>query len=340
MVRRGLPAASVRWTWSGRLRDRARGVGVSSTSTTAALGAFDARSVSRASTREPRPRRPLPDPRRALGSGVRGSRAGAGRTRAPTTAGSSTSAARARPADPIAHVSLGLPEEAEREVARAARDGVKGLFIAPFVMTRKAPGHPDHDRVFRAAEEAGLPVGIHPAFEPFWALPGRFGRMTDSSLSFIINVTAADAVRHAFTSFFQFRRLRQVPAAQGRGAGVRRGVGSATGSSAMDAGLRLTARPERAPPREAEAPTSSASAGSPPTPTSARSPASSRWSARTASSGPRTSRTRPRAPLPRRAGGAGVDAARVGALEADERQRPRGLRAASALDHDPRQNAT
>ena len=105
---------------------------------------------------------------------------------------------------PIAHVSLGLPEEAAREVERAAREGVRGLFVAPFVMTRKPPGHPDHDRVFRLAEELGLPIGIHPTFEPFWAAPGRFGRMTDASLSFLINVTAPDAVRHAFTSLFQF----------------------------------------------------------------------------------------------------------------------------------------
>src|SRR5712691_2007341 len=84
---------------------------------------------------------------------------------------------------PIAHLSLGLPDEAEQELARAARDGVKGVFVAPFVMTRKAPGHPDHHRVFRLAEELGLPVAIHPGFEPFWAAPGRFGRMTDASLS-------------------------------------------------------------------------------------------------------------------------------------------------------------
>jgi len=105
---------------------------------------------------------------------------------------------------PIAHLSLGLPEAAEQELERAAKDGVKGVFIAPFVMTRKAPGHPDHHRVFRLAEALGLPVGIHPTFEPFWAAPGRFGRMTDASLGFIINVTAADAVRHAFTSLFQY----------------------------------------------------------------------------------------------------------------------------------------
>jgi len=112
---------------------------------------------------------------------------------------------------PIAHLSLGLPEEAERELARAAHDGVKGVFVAPFVMTRKAPGHPDHHRVFRLAEELGLPVAIHPGFEPFWAAPGRFGRMTDASLSFLINVTAPDGVRHAFTSMFQFGVFEKFP---------------------------------------------------------------------------------------------------------------------------------
>jgi predicted TIM-barrel fold metal-dependent hydrolase len=112
---------------------------------------------------------------------------------------------------PIAHVSLGLPAEAVREVERAAREGAKGLFVAPFVMTRKAPGHPDHDPVFRVAEEIGLPVGIHPTFEPFWAAPGRFGRMTSASLGFLINVTAADAVRHAFTSLFQYGVFDRFP---------------------------------------------------------------------------------------------------------------------------------
>ncbi len=112
---------------------------------------------------------------------------------------------------PIAHLSLGIPEEAERELERAARDGVKGIFIAPFVMTKKPPGHPDHDRVFRRAEEIGLPIGIHPGFEPFWAAPGRFGRMSDASLAFLINVTAPDAVRHAFTSLFQFGVFDKFP---------------------------------------------------------------------------------------------------------------------------------
>jgi len=131
------------------------------------------------------------------------------------------------------------------------------------------------------------------------------------------------------------RRLRQVPAAQGRGAGVRRGGGSATGSSAW---TRST--PHRSartcPSARSRAPTSSASAGSPPTPTSARSPASSPlvgedrffW----ASDFPHPDHA------PRYLGELEE---LVSMLPASARWKlmsdnvPRGLRAASALDHDP-----
>jgi predicted TIM-barrel fold metal-dependent hydrolase len=105
---------------------------------------------------------------------------------------------------PIAQLSLGDPEAAERELRRAAEDGVKGVWVPPFAWTRKPLGHFDHHRVFAAAQELGLPFGIHPSFEPKWAGPGRFGEMTSIRFTFFINVTAPDAVRHAFTSLFQF----------------------------------------------------------------------------------------------------------------------------------------
>ena len=105
---------------------------------------------------------------------------------------------------PVAQLSLGDPAAAERELRRAADDGVKGVWVPPFVMTRKPLGHPDHHRVFAAAQELGLPLGIHPCFEPKWCAPGRFGEYTSSKYSFFINVTAPDAVRHAFTSLFQY----------------------------------------------------------------------------------------------------------------------------------------
>jgi predicted TIM-barrel fold metal-dependent hydrolase len=105
---------------------------------------------------------------------------------------------------PIAQLSLGDPAAAETELRRAAKDGVKGVWAPPFTWTRKPFGHPDHHRVFAAAQDLGLPFGVHPTFEPKWAAPGRFGEITSIRFTFFLNVTAPDAVRHAFTSMFQF----------------------------------------------------------------------------------------------------------------------------------------
>ena len=115
---------------------------------------------------------------------------------------------------PIAQLSLGDPEAAAAELVRAAEDGVKGVWIPPFSHTRKPIGHPDHDPVFAAAAEVGLSLGIHPCFEPIWAAPGRYGRMTSGIYGFFINVTAGDAIRHAFTSLFQFGVFARHPELQ------------------------------------------------------------------------------------------------------------------------------
>ena len=112
---------------------------------------------------------------------------------------------------PVAQLSVGDPVAAEQELLRVARAGAVGVWVPPFTHTRKALGHPDHARVFAAAAETGLPLGIHPAFEPLWAAPGRFGAMTSARYAFFINVTAGDAVRHAFTSLFQFGVFAEHP---------------------------------------------------------------------------------------------------------------------------------
>ena len=112
---------------------------------------------------------------------------------------------------PIAQLSLGDPAAAETELRRAAADGVRGVWVPPFAMSRKAIGHPDHDRVFAAAEELGLPFGLHPSFEPLWAAPGRYKGMAGRESGFFINVTSADAVRHAFTSLFEFGVFDRFP---------------------------------------------------------------------------------------------------------------------------------
>ena len=105
---------------------------------------------------------------------------------------------------PIAHIPLGVPELAEQELRRAAADGVRGFFVPPFIWSRKAHGHPDHHRVFATAQDLGMPMGLHPSFEPHWAAPARFGRMTSADTAFYQNVILGDAIRAGFTSLFQY----------------------------------------------------------------------------------------------------------------------------------------
>lgn len=112
---------------------------------------------------------------------------------------------------PIAHLSLGDPEGAAAELERAVTSGARGAWVAPFTMTKKPHGHPDHDRVFAAAQDLGVPLAIHPTFEPKWAAPGRFDAQLLHGAHFFLNVTSADAVRHAFTTFFQFGVFDRFP---------------------------------------------------------------------------------------------------------------------------------
>ncbi|MEE3327670.1 MAG: amidohydrolase family protein [Myxococcota bacterium] len=112
---------------------------------------------------------------------------------------------------PVGQLSLGDPEAAEQELRRLADQGVPGVFVPPFQWTRKPLGDPAHDRVFAAAEECGLTLAIHPSLEPKWTAPGRFGEYTSGKYGFFLNVTSADAVRHAFTSLFQYGVFEKFP---------------------------------------------------------------------------------------------------------------------------------
>ena len=126
---------------------------------------------------------------------------------------------------PIAHLSLGDPAEAAAELERAVKAGCKGGWVAQFVMTRKPHAHPDHDVLFAKAQELDVPIGIHPSLEPTWAAPGRYDRKFMRGNYFFLNIVAADAIRHAFTSFFQYAHLRQIPEAA---------AGAARGGRGMD----------------------------------------------------------------------------------------------------------
>ena len=112
---------------------------------------------------------------------------------------------------PIAQLSLGDVVAAEKELRRAAAEGVKGVWVPPFANTRLPLGDPAHDAIFAACQELGLPLGIHPVFEPKWCAPGRFGEYTSAKFGFFHNVTAGDAVRHAFTSLFQYGVFGRFP---------------------------------------------------------------------------------------------------------------------------------
>jgi uncharacterized protein len=112
---------------------------------------------------------------------------------------------------PIAHLSLGDPSAAAQELERAVRDGCLGAWVAPFAITKKPHGHPDHDRLFAAAQDLDVPLGIHPTFEPRHAFSGRFDMQYIRKAQFYLNVLAPEGVRHAFTTLFQFGVFDRFP---------------------------------------------------------------------------------------------------------------------------------
>jgi predicted TIM-barrel fold metal-dependent hydrolase len=110
---------------------------------------------------------------------------------------------------PIAHLSLGDPQAAAQELERAVRDGCRGAFVVPFTLSRKAHGDPVHDPVYAMAQALDVPIAIHPSFEPFELRSRRF--IDGHRLSLLASVTAADGVRHAFTTLFDFATFERFP---------------------------------------------------------------------------------------------------------------------------------
>ena len=110
---------------------------------------------------------------------------------------------------PIAHLSLGDPEAAATELRRAVREGCRGAFVVPFTITRKAHGDPAHDPVFAAAQDLDVPIAIHPSFEPFALRSQRFENA--HRLPLLAAVTAAEGVRHAFTTLFDHAVFERFP---------------------------------------------------------------------------------------------------------------------------------
>ncbi len=125
---------------------------------------------------------------------------------------------------PTAHLSLGDPAAAARELERAVGEGARGAYVAPFTHDGRPLGHPDNDIVFAAAQALDVPFAIHPTFEPQWTKGTRMGAWENvRQLRLLTSVSASDGVRHQFTTLFdygvfdRFPRLRVVVLESGGG---------------------------------------------------------------------------------------------------------------------------
>ena len=105
---------------------------------------------------------------------------------------------------PTAHLSLTDPAAAARELERAVGEGAKGAFVAPFIHGAKPIGHSDYNGVFAACQDLDVPFAIHPTFQPGWCTPRRFAPEHGRDLRLFASVTAADGVRHQFTTLFDY----------------------------------------------------------------------------------------------------------------------------------------
>ena len=112
---------------------------------------------------------------------------------------------------PTAHLSLTDPPAAAAELERAVGEGAKGAYVAPFAPGGKPLGHSDHDPAFAAAQDLGVPFAIHPTFEPAWVHGQRFDARYARELRLLASVTAADGVRHQFTTLFDYGVFDRFP---------------------------------------------------------------------------------------------------------------------------------
>lgn len=123
---------------------------------------------------------------------------------------------------PIAHLSLGDPEAAARELERAIKDGCKGAFVAPFTISQRPHADSTHDRIFAIVQDAGIPFAIYPTIEPP-ALGVHHRYEGFSWAAWYYDLFAAQGVQHAFATFSQlgvfdrFPRLKVVVLESGAG---------------------------------------------------------------------------------------------------------------------------
>jgi uncharacterized protein len=118
----------------------------------------------------------------------------------------------------IAHLSLLDPRLAARELERAVNDGCRGATFLPWNWNRVPHGSAFYDPVWAAAERLGVPVTIHPGYEPPFANTlGRFAEhdstpgVGDAPAAFMSNMAARIGVQQCFTSFFAHGTFDRFP---------------------------------------------------------------------------------------------------------------------------------
>lgn len=116
---------------------------------------------------------------------------------------------------PIAHISLADVERATRELERAVTAGCVGAMVLPFTWTRKAHGHPYYDPFWAKAEELGVPIGLHPSFEPTsMSHHQRFDELLQSepiNFGFYFDVLVGQSMQQAFVSLFNYGVFERFP---------------------------------------------------------------------------------------------------------------------------------
>ncbi len=113
---------------------------------------------------------------------------------------------------PTAHLSLSDPVAAAKELERAVGEGARGGYVAPFTHDGRPLGHPSNDPVFAAAQDLGVPLALHPTFEPQWTKGTRMGTWENvKQLRLLASVQASDGVRHQFTTLFDYGVFDKFP---------------------------------------------------------------------------------------------------------------------------------
>jgi predicted TIM-barrel fold metal-dependent hydrolase len=118
----------------------------------------------------------------------------------------------------VAQLSIDEPQLAARELERAVADGCRGAFTLPFTWTRRPHGHPFYDELWSVAEGLGVPIGLHPGYEPPFANTlTRFADhdsspgVGDRGAQFMSNVSVRHGMQQAFSSFFAYGTFERFP---------------------------------------------------------------------------------------------------------------------------------